>query len=204
MFYKFYYLMLQAWILDFNTYRFFLDMKTNRVQRRLPRLQSALQNSNHFPNVEIVQALPSHEVNLLQFVDVLIGSTGSRRGLGQPAERAPPRSPRDRRLWRLRRGPVAAVGQRTSHVHHGVRRSRGDTEEDQDQSEVETRKVTAGYYWPRTAQGIGLSRLRLRSGEKLWAGRGQLSRQHLRSPLLAAGRGSPRFRGGARTSEFAE
>ena len=84
MFYKFYYLMLQAWILDFNTYRFFLDMKTNRVQRRLPKLQSALQNSNRFANVEIVQALPSHEVDLLQFVDVLIGAVGYQfHGVGQ-------------------------------------------------------------------------------------------------------------------------
>jgi len=78
MFYKFYYLMLQQWIRDFNTYRIFVDLKTNRVRQRLPRLKQVLTNSNYFANIETVQALPSHEVDLLQLVDVLLGAVGYR------------------------------------------------------------------------------------------------------------------------------
>ncbi|MCC7355067.1 MAG: DUF3800 domain-containing protein [Anaerolineae bacterium] len=76
MFYKFYYLMLQSWILDFNTYRIFIDMKTNRVRQRLLHLQEFLSRSNYFADVAIVQALPSEEVDLLQLVDILIGAVG--------------------------------------------------------------------------------------------------------------------------------
>ena len=84
MFYKFYYLMLQAWILDFNTYRLFLDAKTHRVRQRLPRLQQVLQNANHFSEINTVQALASHQVDLLQLVDVLIGAVGYRfHGTGE-------------------------------------------------------------------------------------------------------------------------
>lgn len=77
MFYKFYYLMLRAWILEFNRYRIFVDMKTNRIQR-LSKLTEVLRNTNRFAKIEPVQALPSHEVDLLQFVDVLIGAVGYR------------------------------------------------------------------------------------------------------------------------------
>lgn len=102
MFYKFYYLMLQAWILDFNTYRFFLDMKTNRVHQRLPKLKAVLQNSNRFANVEVVQALPSQQVDLLQFADVLIGAVGYRfHGAGTSTAK-----------WALVRHIEAHLGQR--------------------------------------------------------------------------------------------
>jgi hypothetical protein len=39
MFYKFYYQLLHNWILDFNTYRVFTDLRTNRVKQRLERLR---------------------------------------------------------------------------------------------------------------------------------------------------------------------
>jgi len=78
MFYKFYYLMLQGWILEFNTYRFFLDIKTNRVRQRLSHLHAILQRSNFFAEIANVQALPANQVDLLQLVDVLIGAVGYR------------------------------------------------------------------------------------------------------------------------------
>jgi len=76
MFHKFYYLMLHGWILDFNSYRIFIDMKTNRVRNRLRMLHEVLSSANLSSVVHCVQALPSSEVDLLQLVDVLIGAVG--------------------------------------------------------------------------------------------------------------------------------
>lgn len=78
MFYKFYYQLLHHWILDFNTYRVFTDLRTNRVRQRLERLREVLDNSNRFANVASVQALPSEQLDLLQLADVLIGAVGYR------------------------------------------------------------------------------------------------------------------------------
>jgi hypothetical protein len=84
MFYKFYYQLLHHWIEDANTYRIFVDMKTNRVGGRLERLREVLASANRFAFVEQIQALPSNEVDLLQLVDVLIGAVSyhfhSRKG----------------------------------------------------------------------------------------------------------------------------
>jgi len=76
MFYKFYYQLLHHWILDFNTYRIFVDAKTNRVRERPAHLRRILDQANYFADVAMVQALPSREVDLLQFVDVLTGAVG--------------------------------------------------------------------------------------------------------------------------------
>lgn len=76
MFYKFYYQLLHHWILDGNAYRFFLDMKTNRVRGRLKELERVLRNANMLATVEQVQALPSHQLDLLQLADVLMGAVG--------------------------------------------------------------------------------------------------------------------------------
>ncbi len=74
MFYKFYYQLLHHWILDRNTYRIFVDVKTNRVHNRLKTLKDVLSNANLLSNILQVQALPSCEVDFLQLVDVLIGA----------------------------------------------------------------------------------------------------------------------------------
>lgn len=76
MFYKFYYQLLHHWILDFNSYRIFVDLKTNRVKEHPARLGEILDRSNYFAEVDFVQSLPSDQVDLLQFVDVLIGAVG--------------------------------------------------------------------------------------------------------------------------------
>ena len=73
MFYKFYYQALHHWILDFNRYRVFVDTKTNRVHNRIPILEKCLRYAN-ISSIVDVQALPSHEVDLLQLVDVLMGA----------------------------------------------------------------------------------------------------------------------------------
>ncbi len=77
-FYKFYYQVLQHWILNFNDYVFFCDEKTSRFGDRLKTLKTVLQNANISSNIHDVQALPSHEVVLLQFCDFLLGIASSR------------------------------------------------------------------------------------------------------------------------------
>lgn len=78
MFYKFYYQLLHHWILDSNTYRVFVDTKTNRVGGRLKRLHEVLTSANWLSIIEQVQALPSKKVDLLQLADVLIGAVSYR------------------------------------------------------------------------------------------------------------------------------
>lgn len=73
MFHKFYYQLLHHWILDFNKYRVFVDTKTNRKRDRIFTLGECLRNSNLTSDVS-VQALPSHELDLIQLADVLIGA----------------------------------------------------------------------------------------------------------------------------------
>lgn len=76
MFYKFYYLLLHQWILDFNRYRIFVDAKTNRVKQRLTHLKAFITRSNITSEIAGIQALKSHEVDLIQLVDVLTGAVG--------------------------------------------------------------------------------------------------------------------------------
>lgn len=78
MFYKFYYQLLHHWILDFNRYRIFVDLKTNRVHNRVRALERVLRNANLTSKILSVQALPSRQVDLLQLTDVLIGAVGYR------------------------------------------------------------------------------------------------------------------------------
>lgn len=78
MFYKFYYQLIHQWILNNNRYRIFVDVKTNRVPNRLTTLKKVLSNANVLSEILQVQALPSHEMNFLQLVDVLIGAVGYR------------------------------------------------------------------------------------------------------------------------------
>ncbi len=77
-FYKFYYLLLRYWFLDFNEYTVFVDLRTNRLHGRLKTLKEILDRSNRFADVEAVQALPSDQLDLLQLADLLLGAVGSR------------------------------------------------------------------------------------------------------------------------------
>jgi hypothetical protein len=76
MFYKFYYQLLHHWILDFNSYRIFVDLKTNRLHNRIRTLERVLRNANLTAEIQAVQALPSRQVDLLQLADVLLGAVG--------------------------------------------------------------------------------------------------------------------------------
>lgn len=77
-FYKFYYQMLHHWILDFNEYRIFCDLKTNRKRDRLKILHKCLLNSNLSSKIIQVQALPSKEVDILQMTDFFLGAVSTR------------------------------------------------------------------------------------------------------------------------------
>ena len=77
-FYKFYYYLLNNWIIDDNYYRIFTDLKTNREKNRLLNLCTCLNNSNLFSIINSIQALPSREVDILQLADLILGLTGAR------------------------------------------------------------------------------------------------------------------------------
>jgi len=76
MFYKFYYQMLHQWILGQNTYRIFVDVRTNRVRGRVRTLEQVLRNANLTAEIACVQALPSGELDIMQLADVLVGAVG--------------------------------------------------------------------------------------------------------------------------------
>ncbi|MBW1926032.1 MAG: DUF3800 domain-containing protein [Deltaproteobacteria bacterium] len=77
-FYKFYYQLLHHWIFDFNEYRIFCDIKTNRDPERLKVLKRCLQNANLSSTIKDIQSLPSGQVVLIQLCDLLLGAAGSR------------------------------------------------------------------------------------------------------------------------------
>ena len=77
-FYKFYYQLLHHWILDFNNYAIFCDIKTNRDLDRLGELRRVLNNANLSSHVSQLQALPSREVVLIQLCDLLLGMASAR------------------------------------------------------------------------------------------------------------------------------
>ena len=89
-FYKFYYQVLHHWILDQNEYTIFCDLKHNRDRTRLATLKRVLNNANRTSIIRDIQSLPSPEVVLLQFCDVLLGAASARMNafdnLGQAKE----------------------------------------------------------------------------------------------------------------------
>lgn len=77
-FYKFYYQMIHHWIMDFNEYSIFCDVKKNRDPTRLQILHQCLKSSNLSSLIERVQAIQSHESVLIQLTDVLTGIAASK------------------------------------------------------------------------------------------------------------------------------
>lgn len=72
-FYKFYYQLLHHWILSFNSYKVFTDIKVNRKKERLKKLHEILTYSNLTSEIHQVQGLPSTESLGIQLADVLTG-----------------------------------------------------------------------------------------------------------------------------------
>lgn len=89
-FYKFYYQLLHHWISDFNDYRIFCDIKTNRDPKRLAALKECLGNANLSARILDIQALPSAQVIPIQLCDLLLGAASSRLN-----EKLKPGSPKE-------------------------------------------------------------------------------------------------------------
>lgn len=87
-FYKFYYQLLHHWILDFNEYTVFCDLKSNRSPTRLAELRKVLSNANLLAEIVNVQPLPSGQLVLMQLCDILLGAASSRLNFDAPASPA--------------------------------------------------------------------------------------------------------------------
>ena len=72
-FYKFYYQLLQHWILSYNSYSIFLDHKINKNTKRVSKLKEVLENANLTSEIASVQALPSEQSLGIQLADFLTG-----------------------------------------------------------------------------------------------------------------------------------
>lgn len=87
-FYKFYYQMLHHWILDYNEYQIFCDLKSNRISTRLETLKRTLNRSNIYSDIKCVQAVRSKESVLLQTVDLLTGAVAAKFNLNDTIKSA--------------------------------------------------------------------------------------------------------------------
>lgn len=75
-FYKFYYQLIQHWLVPGESYTLFLDHKINRSKSRVAELRHFLQQTSN-AKIESAQALPSNESALIQLADVLVGAVSS-------------------------------------------------------------------------------------------------------------------------------
>jgi hypothetical protein len=75
-FYKFYFQLIQKWLIEGNSYRIFLDYKVNAQRSRVQDLCRILRYSTT-ATVEFTQSLPSEQSVLIQLADVLTGVVSS-------------------------------------------------------------------------------------------------------------------------------
>lgn len=69
-FYKFYFQLIQKWLIEGNSYKIFLDYKVNAQKSRVQDLCRILRCSTN-ATVEMTQSLPSEQSVLIQLADVL-------------------------------------------------------------------------------------------------------------------------------------
>lgn len=75
-FYKFYFQLLQHWLVWNNTYQIFVDYKVNGYPHRVYELGRILNNATS-ASVSQIQALPSEQSVLIQLADVLTGAVSA-------------------------------------------------------------------------------------------------------------------------------
>ncbi len=75
-FYKFYFQLIQKWLIEGNSYKLFLDHKENAQKSRVQDLCRILRYVTT-ANVEMTQSLPSEQSVLIQLADVLTGVVSS-------------------------------------------------------------------------------------------------------------------------------
>ncbi len=78
-FYKFYYQLLHHWILDFNEYVFFCDLKTNRSPTRLAEARRVLADANISDIVDVQPLQSGQLILLMQLCDILLRRRASSR-----------------------------------------------------------------------------------------------------------------------------
>lgn len=75
-FYKFYFQLVQHWLIPGNSYRLFVDHKINGNPHRVAELGRILQYAST-ANISMAQALPSEQSILIQLADVLTGAVAA-------------------------------------------------------------------------------------------------------------------------------
>lgn len=76
-YYKMYFYLLRNLITTERTYHIYLDIKDTRSRKKIAKLREVLSNANYdFSRqiIERIQHVHSHEIGLMQLVDVLIGA----------------------------------------------------------------------------------------------------------------------------------
>lgn len=75
-FYKFYYEMLEKWLVSGNDYNILLDFKNNSDASRLPMLRRCIENYGRLRNISLsnLTSIDSKQSNLAQLCDVLTGA----------------------------------------------------------------------------------------------------------------------------------
>ena len=106
-YYKMYFTMLSAVLTQDHCYRIYLDIKDSRSQRKVAKLHEVLSNSVYDFSREIVervQQVRSHEIEMLQLADLLIGAVAyENRGLsGNQGKEALVRRMKERSRYTLR------------------------------------------------------------------------------------------------------
>lgn len=76
-YYKMYFDLIKVIIKKKSSYRIFLDIKDTRGRLRIPILKDFLNKRAHFDAIEHIQLIHSHEVELVQLVDILMGTVSS-------------------------------------------------------------------------------------------------------------------------------
>lgn len=82
-FYKFYYQLLNNWLLDDLKYTIYTDIKTYSDPNVLNDLKRCLNNKTHPKSVDKIYAIESHESVFLQLEDILMGATSYKMNFGK-------------------------------------------------------------------------------------------------------------------------
>lgn len=81
-YYKFYYQLLNNWILPCDEYYVFTDYKTNKDRKRLHELKKITNSSLHGDYIKIVQSIDSSESVILQVQNILMGTVAYKFNFG--------------------------------------------------------------------------------------------------------------------------
>ena len=81
-FYKFYYQLLNNWVIGGNKYIIYTDIKTNSDPNVLNNLKRCLNNKTHSNCIDNIYAIESKESVFLQLEDIIMGATSYKMNFG--------------------------------------------------------------------------------------------------------------------------